>query len=581
MPERAQRALSEVAKFKVTRFQYFLAFLSLISLTGLGASFLIDSRATINDSKVLSNVETPAATIIFTQRETLVYSTRLAQWVNGGIPRREVQIARQLLAQRLAVVDSSGLSMGERADAEFWSALKDSDVLLESTYPGILKEADHARINRLATPIIDKILLEARNLVVDYQRSVDQVFISKAEESAKRERFILFFFYSFVILGGLFLILNVRTNFKNYRLSRLAIEKEAQRLDETIQELKKTQATVTVLQDLNEQKNAFISNVNHELRTPLTSIIGYTDVIRELEEAKGSHEYDTYLDVVDRNAEILLKLVESILSLSKLDSSKGKFEKQKLSVNDSVESALFLLKPASEKAGIAINFEHASDDPCFIAGDAGQLSQIFINLIGNAVKFSPAHSEVTVTLDRLTKPSGVRYARVRVKDQGIGIPKDDLQHLFTRFFRATNAISDQYPGTGLGLTIVNQSVQNHGGFVEVESEENKGTTFTVLFPEFLSSEEELINSRREIVLTRAIDHLRASTPAELKDTTHSMGGAIGFYGFEDEGEKVLDFSRALEKSIQFDSSAAEEKKQELLTLLESRLEEIKKEKSHE
>ena len=581
MPERAQKALSEVAKFKVTRSQIALALLAVIALTGLGFSFIFDSKATINDSKVLSNVETPAATIIFTQRETLVYTTRMAQWVNGGISRRDVQIARQLLAQRLAVVDSSGLSMGQRADAAFWAAIKESDQLLESTYPGILKESDHARINKLATPIIDDILQEARNLVVDYQRSVDQVFISKAEESAKRERFILFFFYSFVILGGLFLILNVRTNFKNYRLSRLAIEKEAQRLDETIQELKKTQATVTVLQDLNEQKNSFISNVNHELRTPLTSIIGYTDVIRELEEAKGSHEYDTYLDVVDRNAEILLTLVESVLSLSKLDTGKGKIVKEKVSINQSVDNALFLLKPALEKAQITLEFDHPIEDPCFVSGDAGQLSQVFINLISNAVKFSPAHSTVKVTLDRFTKPSGVRYVRARIKDQGIGIPEEDIQHLFTRFFRATNAVSDQYPGTGLGLTIVNQSVQNHGGFVEVESEENKGTTFTVLLPEFLSSEDELINSRREMVLTRAIDHLRASTPEELKNTTHSMGGAIGFYGFENEGEQVLVFSRALNSSIPYDSEEASQKKLELLHLLESRLEGIKKEKSHE
>lgn len=581
MPDRAQKALHEVAKFKVTRSQFVLAFLALFALIGLAVTFIFDSNKTIQDSKVLSNVETPAADIIFTQRETLVYSTRLAQWSNGGIPRRDVQIARQLLAQRLAVVDSSGLSMGQRADKAFWDVLKKSDALVESTYPGILKEADHKRIDAAVAPLIDGILQEARNLVVDYQRSVDQVFISKAEASAKRERFILFFLYSFILFSGLFLVLNVRTNFKNYRLSRLAIEREAARLDETIKELKKTQTTVAVLQDLNEQKNAFISNVNHELRTPLTSIIGYTDVIRELEEAKKSNEYNSYLDVIDRNADILLKLVESILSLSKLDTSKGKITKEKVSVNDSIDNALFLLKPAFEKAEISVNFEHASEDPCYVSGDAGQLSQVFINLLGNAVKFSPARATINVTLDRFTKPSGVRYVRARIKDEGIGIPAADLEHLFTRFFRATNAVSDQYPGTGLGLTIVNQSVQNHGGFVEVESEENKGTTFIVLLPEYLSSEEELINSRREIVLTRAIDHLRDSTPDELKNTTHSMGGAIGFYGFENEGETVLQFSRALGVTIDSDSGEAALKKEELLALLESRLADVKREKAHE
>lgn len=580
MPEKTAHELRSIAKFQITRGQYLLAILALFSLIGMGVSFIADSNTTVEQANVLSDVETPAASIIFTQRETLVYATRLAQWSNGGIPRREVQIARNLLAQRLAVIDSSGMSMGERADTGYWSAIKQSDAIVAASQPGILPESDHAIVNSQLAPVIDAILAESRELVVDYQRSVDDKVMKNAQDAAQRERVILFFFYAFLLLSGIFLAWNARTNFKNYRIARAAIEAESQRLDETIAELRKAKSTVAVLKDLNEQKNSFISTVNHELRTPLTSIIGYIDVIREMEADKGSHEYDRYLDVVDRNAEILLHLVESILSLSKIDASEGRISRQRVSLSASVDNAVFILKPLSEKSNITIKISHDENDPCEVSGDVGQLNQVFLNLLGNAIKFSPANSTITISVDRFTKPSGIHYIRATISDEGIGIPEEDLHNLFTRFFRAKNAISDQYPGTGLGLTIVQQSIQNHGGFVEVQSTVGKGTTFTVLIPEFQSEEDQLINDRRESVLIRAIDHLREATSGELKNITHSMGGAIGFYGFEKEGEEVLHFSRALGDSIDPESAEAISEQHKLLSLLESRLQEILKEKEN-
>ena len=580
MPEKTAHELRSIAKFQITRGQYLLAILALFSLIGMGVSFIADSNTTVEQANVLSDVETPAASIIFTQRETLVYATRLAQWSNGGIPRREVQIARNLLAQRLAVIDSSGMSMGERADTGYWSAIKQSDAIVAASQPGILPESDHAIVNSQLAPVIDAILAESRQLVVDYQRSVDDKVMKNAQDAAQRERVILFFFYAFLLLSGIFLAWNARTNFKNYRIARAAIEAESQRLDETIAELRKAKSTVAVLKDLNEQKNSFISTVNHELRTPLTSIIGYIDVIREMEADKGSHEYDRYLDVVDRNAEILLHLVESILSLSKIDASEGRISRQRVSLSASVDNAVFILKPLSEKSNITIKISHDENDPCEVSGDVGQLNQVFLNLLGNAIKFSPANSTITISVDRFTKPSGIHYIRATISDEGIGIPEEDLHNLFTRFFRAKNAISDQYPGTGLGLTIVQQSIQNHGGFVEVQSTVGKGTTFTVLIPEFQSEEDQLINDRRESVLIRAIDHLREATSGELKNITHSMGGAIGFYGFEKEGEEVLHFSRALGDSIDPESAEAISEQHKLLSLLESRLQEILKEKEN-
>ena len=569
-PDSAGQQLRSIAKFQVTKSQYVLAFVALIAILGLGFSSIISSNTTEKQAKILSNVETPAASIIFTQRETLVYATRLAQWANGGTARRNVQIARNLLAQRLAVIDTSGRSMGSRAKASYWEVLKQSDDIVASAPIGILPESLHLKYNRAVSPIIDEILAEARRLVVSYQRSVDEEMINASQKTAERDRLNLLFFYIFLTAGGFFLFLNVRTNFRNYRLARVALDAEQKRLDETIAELKRTQSTVVELQDLNLAKNAFISTVNHELRTPLTSIIGYLDVIRDEKLADSIPDLAMYLDVLDRNAQILLHLVESMLSLSKIDAAAGKLSEAKVSMNEVIDNAIFIMKPATEKSDIKVVF--TAEDELFVSGDAGQLNQVYINLLGNAVKFSPAHSSILIHLDRSKDLNGREYARVTVTDHGIGIPQEDIDHLFTRFFRAKNADSGQYPGTGLGLSIVQQVVSRHSGVVHVASAVGIGTTFTVEIPLFLTAEEKMILDRRNDVLSRAISSLERSTPESIKAISHEIGGAIGFYGFEEIGSQILHYSRSLGDEVPLHEFTAD--KSRLLKLMNDELEKI-------
>ncbi len=543
-PEKADQQLRAIAKFQVTKFQYVLGTVAFLAILGLGFSSIFSSNTNVAQTKILSNVETPAASIIFTQRETLVYATRLAQWANGGTTRREVQIARNILAQRLAVIDTSGRSMGSRAQANYWKALKASDAIVAAAVPGILPEGMHKSINEAVSPVVDEILNEARRLVVSYQRTVDKEMLTAAEKNAKRDRLNLIYFYIFLIAGGLFLFLNVRTNFKNYRIARVALDIEQKRLDDTIAELRRTQSTVVELQDLNVAKNAFISTVNHELRTPLTSIIGYLEVIKDEKFAEKNPELAGYLDVLNRNAQILLNLVESMLTLSRIDAAEGKLPDAKVSMHEVIDNSIFIMKPAFEKSKITVHF--TADDDYFVAGDSGQLNQIFINLLGNAIKFSPEGSEISITLDTSESASGDQNIRVTLTDQGIGIPAEDIDHLFTRFFRAKNADSGQYPGTGLGLSIVQQVVNRHNGFIHVTSEIGKGTTFIIDIPEYLSSEEKLIQARKGDVLARAIAAIEKSTPENIKAVTHEMGGAIGFYGFEEEGREIVEYSRSLD-----------------------------------
>lgn len=452
--------------------QSLLGLIAVTALLALGISSIAESQSASERSKVLSDIESPAASIIFTQRETLVYATKLALWSNGGTSRRNVQIARNLLAQRLAVVDTSGRSMGSRANAAYWQAISSADKIVDSSPMGILPESMHPEINSVLLPVIDDILAEARELVVSYQRSVDDELLSLTQENSRRDSFNLGLLYFFILTGGLFLILNLRSNFRKYLLAQQAISDERARLEAS-------QARVAQLQDLDAAKSALISTVNHELRTPLTSIIGYVELMQRDEGLKENTEMKLYLEVLERNSSILLTLVESMLSLSKFDSEVGRLPEKPVILGETIESAIFILKPAIEAAEVSVNLD--LKEGVVVQGDNGQLTQLFINLLSNAIKFSPSQSSVEVSLQS-ENVQGHQLARISISDHGIGIPKNDLPLLFTRFFRAGNVNSGSHPGTGLGLAIVKQIIDHHGGAIAVQSELGKGTTFLIEIP---------------------------------------------------------------------------------------------------
>lgn len=565
--EKRSQELRSIARFQITKSQWVIASLALISIISLGISSLIQSNSTVKQSSLLSNVETPAASIIFTQRETLVYATRLAQWSNGGTTRRSVQIARSLLAQRLAVVDTSGRSMGSRAQSSYWDALKKSDAIVAKAPVGVLPESIHMEFSQEISPIIDEILAEARKLVVSYQRFIDAETKQNLEDTAKRDQISLILFYLSLFFSGLFLLLNVLTNFKNYRIAGRHLVAEQKRLDKIIQELQVAKSTVTELQNLSDSKNAFIATVNHELRTPLTSIIGYIDIIREEEASRNSIHLNQYLNTLDRNAQILLNLVESMLTLSKIDGDRAEIVRETVWINEVIDNAIFTMKPQTNDAEISINFD--AEDEFYVEGDGGQLLQVFINLIGNAVKFSPKDSIVNIKVKSHIDDVAFELVRVTIEDFGIGIPEADVEHLFTRFFRANNAVSDHFQGTGLGLSIVSQVLERHNGSISLSSVEGEGTTFYVDIPRRLTSEEKLIRERRGDVLNRAIAALEASTPSTLRAITHEIGGSLGFYGYISAGKELIEYSRTLSEDEILGEEDFEESRKRYLHLLKS------------
>jgi signal transduction histidine kinase len=229
------------------------------------------------------------------------------------------------------------------------------------------------------------------------------------------------------------------------------------------------------LRALDAAKTDFMSTVSHELRTPLTSISGYLELLRDAEPGELSDGQERMLEVIARNARRLRELVEDILTLSRIESGGFRSELTPIDLALVIERAVAAIGPAAAKAVVGVHCDVRGPLP--LRADGVQLDRVLASLLGNAVKFTPAEGTVTVSAERRGG-----HAVLVVADTGMGIPADEQQALFVRFFRATNAIRQAVPGTGLGLAIVRKIVDNHGGTIKVDSAENVGTTVTIRLP---------------------------------------------------------------------------------------------------
>jgi signal transduction histidine kinase/CHASE3 domain sensor protein len=233
---------------------------------------------------------------------------------------------------------------------------------------------------------------------------------------------------------------------------------------------------VDELRAVDQVKSDFLATVSHELRTPLTSIAGYIEILRDSAAGPLTPAQARMLDSVDRNTARLRHLIEDVLTLSKIESGTFTSMMRPVSLTEIVATDVTTLHPVAAAKGLTLTWPD-SDHSLMVSGDSGQLDRLVMNLLSNALKFTPAGGTV-----RVGTGSDGDLAVLRVSDTGIGIPERDRKELFTRFFRASNAVAESIPGTGLGLAIVRTIVANHRGDLEVISLEGKGTTVTVRIP---------------------------------------------------------------------------------------------------
>ena len=544
--ERRHALDRNVMRFRVSGGQKVLAFIALLSFLALSFSIIVTNKSSIAESKSLTSATAPASSIIFTQRETLVYTVRLAQWLDQQIPRREVQIARALLAQRLAVVNTDGKSVGQSAPSGYLQSLFNTDSIVDGSSPGILTAKEHAQLAQLLNPEIEGLISQARLLVSEYQLAVDSQLTLSARASRNGDFITLLLLIFFMTISGGWFVWIGRTSISQYRLSRDLVLAEGRRLELLAAELAATNAVVIELESLNASKNEFISNISHELRTPLTSIIGYVDVLSANMQVDSNPQLIEIFQILDRSATILLSLVQSLLTLSQLDSPNKRDSFKPIDLLEITEDAIFILQTEIEKKDISVKLKYNPDDSFIVAGDSGLISQAFINLIANAVKFSFTAKEIEIGLTRLIREDARNMISVSIRDQGIGIPQSEISHLSERFYRASNAVSEHLPGTGLGLAIVAKVIELHGAHLRIESNLGKGTIFTIDFPEYLSPVETLIINRKLGLLAEALEAIQIDDQSLLKAKLHEFGGALGFYDFADIGGELLSLSRSLE-----------------------------------
>jgi PAS domain S-box-containing protein len=254
----------------------------------------------------------------------------------------------------------------------------------------------------------------------------------------------------------------------------ITARKEAERDREAL--LTQAQAQNERLTKLDRLKDEFIALVSHELRTPLTSIRGYLELLVDDPETLMLPDLQhSWLQVIDRNSERLLRLVEDLLLTAQASAGALALEMDEIDLAAVVEHAVEAGSPLASTRGISLT--SSVDAAPFVSGDRVRIGQVIDNLISNALKFTPEGGRVEV---RASARRGV--ARIEVCDTGMGISEDEQVQLFERFFRTARAQDEAIPGVGLGLSITKAIVEAHGGRISVRSVEGKGTTFRVDLP---------------------------------------------------------------------------------------------------
>ncbi|MBI3944689.1 MAG: response regulator [Armatimonadetes bacterium] len=230
------------------------------------------------------------------------------------------------------------------------------------------------------------------------------------------------------------------------------------------EELRRLNATITDM----------IGTVTHDLKTPLNSVLGYLELVLDEETLKP--EAREFLAVVQRNAERMLRMVNDLLDISRLESGRVRLEARPTSLGHLVDAVAETLRPALAAKQQSYRQQVAPDLPAVVA-DAERLHQALANLLSNAIKYTPSGGRIRVV-------AGVEGDRVRVavEDTGIGLSEEDCRQVFRKFFRAHRPELDGVPGTGLGLTIVKMVIELHGGEVFVRSRLNEGSTFGFYLP---------------------------------------------------------------------------------------------------
>lgn len=231
----------------------------------------------------------------------------------------------------------------------------------------------------------------------------------------------------------------------------------------------------------NEAKDQFLANTSHELRTPLNAIIGFSELLQNPRAGKLSDKQQRYVGHVHNSGKRLLTIINDLLDISKIESGMMEVHESIFSPVELSQQVLAELKPLAKNKEIEVSLVESMGQDLMVQSDKDKLHQILVNLLGNAIKFTPKQGKVEVglSLEQLAKPSNEANLSFYIKDNGIGIPIEDQEKIFMPFTQSSGGLDRAHGGTGLGLSLAKCMVQLLGGTIQLTSEIDKGTTFFV------------------------------------------------------------------------------------------------------
>ena len=223
-----------------------------------------------------------------------------------------------------------------------------------------------------------------------------------------------------------------------------------------------------------EFNNTFLSNFSHEIRTPLIAILGFADLL--LKKKPQAQELE-YIDIIKNSGEYLLKMINDILDISRIEGGMIQFETKPFSVKGVFKIVEQMLVQKVGTSEVVIKFQTSKNIPDILIGDPDKLTQIIINLVSNAIKFTPK-GKITISAKVIQDFKDHVKIEFSVKDTGIGLSADQIKIIFDRFMQGNAETAETYGGSGLGLSIVKSLVELQGGKISVQSKSNKGSIFT-------------------------------------------------------------------------------------------------------
>lgn len=296
--------------------------------------------------------------------------------------------------------------------------------------------------------------LKKFNEVLPYHEVVELILQAFVQEKASRQ----------------VIVLTIGIRRKHFEIYCAPIQREYKRSEGTVVVFHE----ITELKKLEQMRKDFVANVSHELRTPVTSLKGFSETLLDEETDADAELRKKFLTIINKESERLEALIHDLLELSKIEGERFRLDWQKVNIDDIINEAMLVLQKKADEKNIQLRMK--KDGVFEIEGDNYRIKQIFINVIDNAIAYSPEGSEVLVTLE-----DHGRTIEAVVTDHGIGMEAEQIPRVFERFYRVDKARSRVSGGTGLGLAIVKHLAEALGAGIEVKSRPGEGTTFKLVF----------------------------------------------------------------------------------------------------